>query len=311
VPLGAALLCNDIGNVGLAAACRLLLAGGSALDALEAGIRPVEADPAVTSVGLGGWTNALGQVELDAGVMDGQTLAVGAVGALRGVTHAVTVARQVMERLPHVLLVGQGAARFAAECGLGPDQTLTDRARTDWQEWRDRVVTAEDRGRWPDVPLVPYARWAADPERTGTVVFLVRDQAGHMAAGASTCGWAYKYPGRLGDSCVPGAGFYADDRCGAAACTGAGELTIRAGTARSVVEYLRAGHDVAEAVRRAADEMRSLRRDFAGGVTLHALDSAGRASVLAIGLDLTMRYCYWQEGGPLETGAAVQLPWQG
>ena len=140
-----------------------------------------------------------------------------------------------MERLPHVFLAGQGAARFAAECGAESGSLLTGESRREWQAWVEEHVPQAQRSRWPEGPLAEWARLTADPitgHAHGTTITLVKDRAGQIGAGVSTCGWAFKYPGRLGDSPVIGAGCYADNRYGAAACMGQGELTIRAGTAR-------------------------------------------------------------------------------
>jgi beta-aspartyl-peptidase (threonine type) len=290
------ILANSAGGVGIEAAIDVLRIGRSALDVVEAGIRPVEADPAVRSVGVGGWPNLLGQVELDASIMDGRTLRSGAVGALRGYVHPISVAREVMARLPHVFLVGEGAARFAAEIGAESGETLTQEARQEWEAWLAEHVPATIRARWPDVSLAEWARLTADPETAGgTTTFLAKDTAGGIAAGVSTCGWAFKYPGRLGDSPVIGAGCYADNRYGAAACTGHGELTIRAGTARSVVLYLKMGMTVEESCAEALNDLRALHRDFEGGVTLHALDAAGKPHVAAIGLGGGLTYWLWQD----------------
>ena len=195
------ILANSVGGVGMAAAIAALQSGLPALDVVEAGIRPVEIDPAVDSVGVGGWPNLLGEVELDASLMDGRTLATGAVAALRGYIHPISVARQVMTRLPHVFLVGDGAARFAAEIGAEAGETLTQMRGQNWDAWLARHVPADIRSRWPDVPLAEWARLTADPETAGgTTTFLVKDAAGDIAAGVSTCGWACQVPrpaGRL------------------------------------------------------------------------------------------------------------------
>jgi L-asparaginase len=290
-------LANSVGGIGMAAAVAALQAGLPALDAVEAGIRPVEADPTVDSVGVGGWANLLGQVELDASLMDGRTLHSGAVAALQGYIHPISVARQVMVRLPHVLLAGEGAARFAAEIGAEAGETLTEEARRQWKAWWLDHIPADVRARWPDAPLAGWARLTADPETAGgTTTFLVRDAAGDLATGVSTCGWAFKYPGRLGDSPIVGAGSYADNRYGAAACTGHGELTIRSGTARSVVLYMKMGMAVEAACAEALDDLRSLRRDFQGGVTLHAIDAAGKHHVTAIGPGGGLTYWLWRDG---------------
>jgi beta-aspartyl-peptidase (threonine type) len=229
------------GDVGIDAAWDVLAAGGSALDAVEAGTRLVEDNADDHTVGYGGYPNLLGEVELDASIMEGSTRRAGAVGALRGYRAAITVARAVMERLPHVLVVGEGAAALAAELGLEPEDLLTDVARATWQDGLDGTLP-EGESSTARVMLSRVASLATDPERAaGTVNFLAQDADGRIASAVSTSGWAWKYPGRLGDSPVIGAGNYCDDRYGAAACTGWGELSLRASTARSVVASLAAG----------------------------------------------------------------------
>ncbi len=306
------IVANTEGGVGMAAAAEVLMAGGRGLDAVEAGIHPVELDPTIRSVGVGGWPNLLGQVELDALIMDGRTLKSGAVGALQGFLHPISVARQVMEQLPHVFLVGEGAARFAAEIGAEAGENRTDESRQQWADWLARYVPPDLIARWPDVPLAEWARLTADPERAGgTTTFLVRDVHADITAGVSTCGWAMKYPGRLGDSPVIGAGGYADNRYGAAACTGHGELTIRAGTARSVVLYMKMGLSVQEACHEAAADLRSLAREFPAALTIHAINAAGEPYVLSIGKEPgTGWYWFWAEGMPAaEKRNAVEVQW--
>lgn len=274
------IIASSNGDIGIPAAWDILQNGGSALDAVEAATRLVEDNPADHSVGYGGYPNLLGEVELDASIMDGTTLRAGAVGALRGHRHAISVARRVMEDLPHVMLVGEGAARFAAELGLPREQLLTEEAA---QVWRDGIE-----GRLPaafrDVQgaivgeLLRRATYlATDPERVaGTVNFIARDRQGRLASAVSTSGWAWKYPGRLGDSPIIGAGNYADDRYGAAACTGWGELAIRGGTARSVVLYLKAGYTLEAACREAFHDLAALRVDPAQVLmSMVALDRHG------------------------------------
>ncbi len=243
------LVTNNEGTLGVPTTARLLAEGQGGLDAIEAGIRLIEADERVRTVGRGGWPNLLGEVELDACLMDGTTLRSGAVGALKGFLHPVSVAREVMRRLPHELLVGDGAARFAHEIGATTAENLTPDSARAWQAWFDAELTPAQKQAWPDTDLINLCRHAIDPE-TGrdTTVFLAHDQSGIICSGTSTSGWGWKYPGRLGDSPIIGAGSYADTRYGAAACTGAGEMTIRCGTARSIVLYLKRGASVADAV---------------------------------------------------------------
>lgn len=247
------------GAVGIDQAWEVLAGGGSALDAVEVGTRAVEANRDDHTVGLGGYPNLLGHVELDASIIDGSTRAVGAVGALRGCVHAVTVARAVMERLPHVLVVGEGAARLARQIGLPEEELLTPEAE---EVWREGVEGRHPGGVAVGDLLSRVAELTADPDRpghvAGTVNFIARDRVGHLASAVSTSGWAWKFPGRLGDSPVVGAGNYCDDRFGAAACTGWGELAIRSGTARLVVAGLQAGLDLRGSVERAFADLAGL-----------------------------------------------------
>lgn len=265
------------GSTGIGESMRVLRSGGSALDAVEAGIRLVEADPDDHSVGYGGYPNLLGQVELDAAIMDGTELRCGAVGAMRGYTHAISVARRVMERLPHVFLVGDGAARFANEMGFERREQLTDAAASTWEERLPHDSAGEPiRDLSSRKDIWKLVEIATDPERTrGTVNFLALDGQGSIAAGVSTSGWAWKYPGRLGDSPIIGAGLYADSRYGAAACTGMGEMAIRAATAHSVVWYLRQGLSLAEAGRAAMHDLDDLGGRYLARMTFVAIDQEG------------------------------------
>lgn len=277
------IVCNNEGKSGIPVAAEMLTRNALALDALEAGVRVVEDDPDVRTVGTGGWPNLVGEVELDASVMCGSTLRTGAVGALKGYTHPVSIARQLLERLPHEFLVGDGAARFAHEIGAETGELLLPHAEAAWQRWFDSEVKAEHRAAWPDAPLIDYCHNAVDPEiGKDTTVFLGLDQHGNIASATSTSGWGWKYPGRLGDSPVIGAGSYADSRYGACACTGAGEMTIRAGTARAVVLYMKMGMSVGQAVDEAVNDMRSLKGGLISRVTIHAIDARGNHRSVAV-----------------------------
>ncbi|OQY17421.1 MAG: asparaginase [Anaerolineaceae bacterium 4572_32.2] len=248
------------GIVGIQKSMRVLKDGGSAIDAVEAGIRLVEANADDHTVGYGGYPNLLGQVELDASIMDGRTLAAGAVGAVKGYKYPISIARQVMENLPHVFLAGEGAERFAAEMGFERCDLLTPKAREVWKQRLGAALPEKElKNLEKRTDLHKLVKIATDPERAGgTVNFIVQDAQGNICTGVSTSGWAWKYPGRLGDSPVIGAGNYADNRHGAAACTGMGEMAIRAGTARSVVLYLQMGLSLAEAGRRAMEDLNAL-----------------------------------------------------
>ncbi|MDP9274792.1 MAG: N(4)-(beta-N-acetylglucosaminyl)-L-asparaginase [Chloroflexota bacterium] len=227
------------GASALPAGMRILARGGSALDAVEACAKIIEADTSDTSVGRGGKPNVLGEVELDASIVDGTTHRTGAVAALKGYLHPISVARAVMERTPHVFIVGDGAARLAREIGAERTQNLTPSTRKLWVE-RLRSVGETPSSIRRRAKLLPVVRRTVLEER-GTVNFLALDRRGDLASAVTTSGWAYKYPGRVGDSPIVGAGNYCDSRYGAAACTGYGELAIRNVTAKTAVDRLATG----------------------------------------------------------------------
>ena len=266
------------GRVGIGAAVDMLRRGGTALDAVEAGIRLVEDNVEDTSVGTGGLPNLLGEVELDASIMDGRTLHTGAVAALQGYPNPISVARKVMTELPHVLLVGEGAARFAGELGFTTADLLTDNARKVWQDRIHGILppgaSAETLRYYDDMRR--WAKLATDPEKAGgTVNFLAMDGAGDIASGVSTSGWAWKYPGRTGDSPIIGAGNYCDNRYGAVACTGRGEMAIRCSTARSTILYMKTGMSLAGALTEAMRDLWSLQDPYYGSMNIVALDAHG------------------------------------
>ncbi|MDA1098004.1 MAG: N(4)-(beta-N-acetylglucosaminyl)-L-asparaginase [Proteobacteria bacterium] len=291
------LVTNSEGTPGVGKTAEMLASGAAGLDAIEAGIRLVEADTTIRTVGRGGWPNLLGEVELDAAMIDGTSFRSGAVGALQGFLHPISIARAVLERLPHELLVGAGAARFAAEIGAETTNNLIPDSERVWREWFEANVPMADREKWPDVPLVALCQQAIDPEKgMDTTVFLALDGKGEIMAGVSTSGWAWKYPGRLGDSPIIGAGCYADSRYGAAACTGAGEMAIRAGTSRAIVLYMKMGLSLEAAVDEAVDDLRQLRGGLLQRITLHAIDRAGRHRVVAVNAEQQLTYWLWREG---------------
>jgi beta-aspartyl-peptidase (threonine type) len=293
------LLTNSEGRPGTGIAAGQLAAGTSALDAIEAGIRAVEADPEIRSVGFGGAPNITGVMECDASIMCGATLRTGAVGALQDYLHPITVARAVMERLPHVMLAGAGAARFAAEIGEPKQALLSDEARSDYEAWVRNNVPEELRSQWPDVPLAGLS-WPRGDHLPpgGTTCFLARGRDGRWAGGVSTSGWACKYPGRLGDSPLIGAGLYVDDRYGAASCTGTGEMTVRAGTARAIIAWLKKGASIADACREAAMDLALMTSGFIGPVIVHGVDRNGTPCVLGVNLRRSASYWYWREDMP-------------
>ena len=198
----------------------LLKDGGSALDAVEAAVVALEDDPRFNA-GIGSCLNAEGEIEMDASIMSGADLRVGAVALVRDVRNPVRLARAVMERTPHAFLAGDGARRLAVEVGLplvAPGALVTARALQHWQEARG-LASAEG----------------------GTVGAAALDAQGHVAAATSTGGMLMKRLGRIGDSPLPGCGTYADDSAGAASATGHGEAILRVLLTHVVCERLRAG----------------------------------------------------------------------
>src|SRR5437762_142452 len=259
------------GAPGLAAGIAVLRKGGRALDAVEACARVIEADPSDTSVGRGGKPNVLGVVELDASLVDGTDHRAGAVGALVGYHHPISVARAVMERLPHVMLVGDGAARFAREIRAEKIENLTPSTRKLWVE-RLAKVGETPAGVRKLAKLAPVVKKTVGENR-GTVNFIALDANGNVASAVTTSGWAYKYPGRVGDSPIIGAGNYCDTKYGAACCTGFGELAIRNLTAKTAVDRLALGLPPLEVARQAIADANQL-DDAAFNIVVLAADGA-------------------------------------
>src|SRR5688572_1206466 len=218
--------------------------GGSALDAVEKGINLAEADLQNASVGAGGIPNAGGVVQLDACIMDGPTHKAGSVAALEGVAHAVSVARRVMEKTRHVMLVGTGAKAFALEQGFREENLLTDEQKRKWEQWRAKQPT---------------------PKGHDTIALLALGPDGVIAGGCSTSGLGYKLPGRVGDSPIIGSGLYVDNDIGAAGATGIGENVMRFCGSFMVVELMRLGMHPVEAC---AETIRRIMKKSPAGVDL-------------------------------------------
>jgi isoaspartyl peptidase/L-asparaginase-like protein (Ntn-hydrolase superfamily) len=230
------------GQTAVTVAAALLQQGKPALDAALAGAQAVEDDPKVTSVGYGGLPNAIGTVQLDACVMDGQTLACGAVAALENVRHTAALARRVMEKTPHVLLVGEGARLFALQQGFPLESLHTPESLAEWEKKRPRAIKPE-----APAPSKPSTGGGEPPFGHDTVAILALDQRGNLGGVCSTSGLPHKLPGRVGDSPLIGHGLYVDNSAGAAGATGVGEEIIRIGGSMRIVEAMRAGRSAQEA----------------------------------------------------------------
>lgn len=205
-------------------ALEVLSAGKSGLDALEAGIRHVEADPEDRSVGYGGRPDREGEVTLDACIMDPDGNA-GSVTYLKEIMHPISVARLVMEKTPHVILSGQGAQQFALAQGFKKENLLTEVSKEEHQEWLKEA-------KYKPIPNI---------ENHDTIGMLVKDKFSNLSGGCSTSGMAYKIAGRVGDSPIIGAGLYVDNEYGAVTATGVGELMLKSCAAFLATENMRSG----------------------------------------------------------------------
>ena len=206
-------------------AMELVKKGVDPLDAAIAGVAIVEADPNDHSVGLGGTPNEDGIVELDAAVMHGPTHGGGAVAALRNIMHPAAVARAVMKKTRHVLLVGDNALKFAREQGFPEVDLLTDETRRAWLAWKETRLRGDSRIPVPLAQLEPLIRELVEKPVHGTIHCSVLDTHGDLGCVTTTSGVGYKVPGRVGDSPILGAGLYLDNTVGPVVRWGSGKLT--------------------------------------------------------------------------------------
>ena len=202
----------------------ILAAGGESLDAVEEGVRVVESDPNIRTVGMGGYPDREGIVTLDACIMDYESNC-GSVAFLRDIVNPISVARKVMEETPHVMLVGQGAKSFALKKGFKETNLLTDLSRKEWNSWK----------------ISSKYESIINIENHDTISSLALSGDGRLAGACTTSGSAYKMHGRVGDSPIIGAGLFLDNQVGAAAATGLGEAVIKSSGSAMVVEAMRNG----------------------------------------------------------------------
>jgi N4-(beta-N-acetylglucosaminyl)-L-asparaginase len=275
-----------------ARAMELIQQGADALDAVVAGVNLVEDDPNDSSVGYGGLPNEDGVVELDASVMHGPTGRGGAVAALQNIRYASRVAKLVLERTDHVLLVGAGALKFAKAHGFKEEDLLTDASREAWLRWKETLSNQDD---W----LPPHTVETLDVglvvkqalRHHGTINCNAIDLQGGISGCTTTSGMAFKIPGRVGDSPILGAGLWVDNEVGAAGSTGRGEANLLACSSVMIVEWMRNGQTPEEAClsacRRIARQTKMKRLlDEQGrpkfNVSFYALNRAGQFGGAAI-----------------------------
>ena len=301
-------------------------AGVSPVEAAVQGVAVVEADPDDTSVGYGGLPNSEGVVQLDACCMDGPTMRAGAVAALEGYMHPAQVAYEIMRRTTRVLLVGEGAARFAKSLGFPEENLLTERARKIWLYWKGQMSGVDD---WiapadlvndPDVQRFIKKNGPVRP--TGTINLCAVDAKQDIGGTTTTSGLAFKIPGRVGDSPLIGAGLFVDNEVGAAGSTGRGESVIQISGAHTVVELMRAGQSPRDACLGALDRLVRATRvpyllDVEGrpnfNVQFYAVNRAGEAAGAAIWAGSKYSLCRGSEEARLMECASLyptNPPWQ-
>lgn len=248
------------GTAANAAAWAILEKGGNALDAVEQGVRVTESDPENSSVGLGGRPDRDGRVTLDACIMDHRSRC-GAVAYLQEIENPISVARKVMEETPHVMLVGDGAQQFALSQGFERKNLLTEASRQAWEKWRHEQAE--------EAPAINH-------ENHDTIGMLALDAQGNLSGACTTSGWAYKMPGRVGDSPIIGAGLFVDNEVGAACATGMGEAVIRIAGSHTVVELMRQGYSPQAACEEATQRILRKHEDLTNlQVGFLALNKAG------------------------------------
>ena len=244
----------DFGKTANAGAWNVLSKGGRALDAVEAGVMIPEADPTNQTIGYGGLPDRDGRVTLDACIMD-EKYNCGSVMCLEHIIHPISVARLVMEKTPHIILVGDGALNFALANGFKKENLLTDKSKKDWEEWMKTAdyhpeKNVENRLYNKDNDPMPGGR-----DNHDTIGMMAMDAGGSLSGACTTSGLAYKMHGRVGDSPVIGAGLYVDNEIGAAAATGVGEEVIRIVGSHLVVELMRQGMKPEAACREAVERI--------------------------------------------------------
>jgi L-asparaginase/N4-(beta-N-acetylglucosaminyl)-L-asparaginase len=262
-------------------AAEVFKGGGTLLDAVEKGINVPENDPTVTSVGYGGVPNAEGEVELDAAIMDGAHHRAGAVCSLRMIKNPISVARLVMEKTRHTTLAGEGAFRFALKMGFEPQTLLTSQSLQKWQDWK---ADPQHKTFW------------LTPENHDTIGMVGTDGKGHVVAGCSTSGLAFKLPGRVGDSPLVGCGVYADDNVGAASATGDGDLMTNYCTSISIVHLMARGASPQDACMELLTHMvKTDPQNKDGQVAVIAINTRGEIGAACMNDAFHLKYALWRD----------------
>lgn len=238
----------DFGIAANKEAWKTLAAGGRALDAVEAGVKIPEADMKNHTVGRAGYPDRDGRVTLDACIMD-EFGNCGAVAAMEDIAHPIAVARLVMEKTPHVMLVGDGASQFAVEQGIKREKLLTPESEKAWKKWLKKAEYS------PKINIENEQHRLGGKYNHDTIGMLAVDANGNISGACTTSGMAFKLHGRVGDSPIIGAGLYVDNEVGGATSTGVGEEVIRNVGSFLVVELMRQGMSPEEACKEAVQRI--------------------------------------------------------
>jgi len=282
---------NETGKKAAEAGWEILAGGGNILDAVEKAANIIELDAEGLGVGYGGLPNEEGVVQLDASIMDGRTYSAGSVAALENIKTPCSVARIVMERTDHVMLVGKDALKFAKKWGFKEEDLLTDKARQIWLKWKENIAKDDDWGP-PDHIRTIKKKTAAlnridDVERvTGTTNVLAVDTNGNIAGITTTSGLSFKIAGRIGDSPIIGAGLYVDNDVGAAGATGRGEDVIKSCGSYYVVMRMKDGRTpqqaCEDAMKMIADKYKSINSDYMPREKFVAINKKGEMGCTAM-----------------------------
>ncbi len=280
---------NETGHEALSQAWPILESGGRAMDAVERGANVIEVDPEDHS----GLPNLDGVVQLDASCMDGRTYNAGSVGAIEGIKTPSSVARLVMERTDHVMIVGRAATEFAKSFGFAEEDLMTPESREIWLRWRENHDPADFwgppehlRGNGSDAPSDALRDRTIQYEH-GTTNVLAVDANGDIAGITTTSGYSWKLPGRVGDSPIIGAGLYVDNSVGAAGATGRGEDVIKSCASYFIVMRMREGRTpqqaCEDAVEMIVDRYRAIGNDYVPGEKFVAIDKSGEYGCASMG----------------------------
>nr|WP_028297098.1 N(4)-(beta-N-acetylglucosaminyl)-L-asparaginase [Olivibacter sitiensis] len=294
----------DFGVAANQAAWEILGKGGKSLDAVEAGVKVPEADLKNVTVGKGGYPDRDGHVTLDACIMDSAGNC-GAVLALEHVTHAISVARLVMEKTPHVMLAGEGALQFALQNGFEKENLLMPESEKAWKEWLEKAEYK---------PIINIENESFNKERLpgnqynhDTIGMLAIDADGHMSGACTTSGMAFKMRGRIGDSPIIGAGLYVDDEVGGATATGVGEEVVRTVGSFLVVELMRQGYSPEAACKEAVQRIIKKKPEASKSLQVGflAMNKQGEYGAYALQGGFTFAVCDQQQQDLIIKGKSV------